>query len=307
MGTLKTNRRGNKSKEHKSERKTSFFFIHKRTVVPPPHFDPAECAYYYSSDLGAYTAQCINRQLDQILQDRVLRREIRHLIHSLPSDRVILAGFGYTVPFMETFKRNCYENTLEIDDAGNKFSPITYSTLSLIPPRTNGTQYRDGAFLARRSGTLHTKTRLLGVEETKWPFLDNSIPFVFMMHSMECIKNPEGALDEASRILVPNGELWVAVPHPWTLWSRSPHFLMCGQRHYEVKEIVTILKNRGFRVKGFEPFGAYPQWWGAKKPFRLRTNEITERWFFGDFLDFVAKRLFPFVGGMFIVRATPIK
>lgn len=287
--------------------KSLFFFIRKHSIAPLPHFDPAECAYYYSNELGAYTAQRICEQFDQFMHDRVLRKELRKLVFSLPGTRVVLVGFGYTVPFMETFKRNFYEITRQRDEYGEPYSTVSYSSVSLIPPRTNNTKYVDGSFLARRSGAVHSRTRLVGVHETKWPFSDHSLPFVFIMHGFEGMNNPEGILDETYRVLVPHGELWIVVPHPWTLWSRSPRFLMNGQRHYEVSEMITILENRGFYIRGFEPFGAYPQWWGGDKPLRSRTGEIARRWPHGDFLDFIAKRIFPVLGGMFLIRATITK
>ena len=148
--------------------KKDFFFIRKR-VVPSSCFDPAECATYYSSDLGAYVKQRMNEEIDSVLHSPFLRKELKKFLLSLSSRRVVLLGFGYAVPFMETFLRNFYD-LMESFNRKNQASSITFSAISLIPPQTNSPERNDGAFQVRKIAPLPPKTQLESVQEEIWPF-----------------------------------------------------------------------------------------------------------------------------------------
>lgn len=282
--------------------KKDFFFIRKK-IVPSFYFDPSECASYYKSDLGAYVKQRMCEEIDSILQTSTLCKELTNFILSLPMKRIVLLGFGYTVPFMETLLRNFY-SFIESYNQKNPFSSITFSSISLIPPSTDSPQKKDGAFQARKmSSPLPPKTQLISVQETEWPFHDHSMPFLFISHGFEGMHNPEDILKEAQRILMPQGELFIIIPHAWTFWLSSPMCLFNKQRVYEVKEMKNMLKEHNFKFKGFEPFASYPPWWNSKQPFRTRTGEITKRQILERFLDFSTKSLFPLFGGLLLIRA----
>ena len=66
--------------------------------------------------------------------------------------------------------------------------------------------------------TLNNKTPLTGVvaEFDELPFLENSIDAIVMNHVLEFGSDPHQILREAHRVLLPNGNLILAVFNPWS-------------------------------------------------------------------------------------------
>lgn len=284
--------------------KSRFLLIRKRSLKRP-YFSPKKCAEYYESPIGSFAAQRIREEIDFIFTDRVLRRDIRKFIFSLESSRILIIGFGYTAPFMETLENIFYQITQHKNYHGKIYSLTTYSTLSLIPPFTRNLVYTENDLIARKIGASY-KTRVIGVLENSWCFLDNTVPIVFIIHGFEGVNKPLEVLKEANRVLVKDGELFIVFPHLWTFWLYSERFIYDGQRRYSIKEMTNILKEQGFKVVGFQIFGGYPPWWGNCKTYKTNSGEVSKRLLYGRVCNFLSRTLSPLFGGLVFMRAKKI-
>lgn len=281
---------------------TRSFFFSKSYV--PVDFHPGKLAEYYNSDLGQFARMRICNVWDWALHDPPLRRHLRHFFRAMGKRRIVLAGYGYAVPYLETFVRN-FDSLFVRRNRRHPESSLTFSGLALIPPDSDTTSIVNGASYVRSVTHLPPRTNLVSVKALDWPFPDHTLPFLLLAHSYESCFGGERLLNEAQRVLMPGGELYIMTPHPWTLWLASGKFMYDHQKCFELKEVLFSLNRFHFDFQGFTVAGSLQPWVNGRHPvYRTGTGEIAPRKLWLRALDFLTRNWFPSFGGILLIRAT---
>jgi SAM-dependent methyltransferase len=83
-------------------------------------------------------------------------------------------------------------------------------------------------------------------EETAWPLPNASVDRLVLMHGLETSENPSAVLEEAARVLAPEGRLMVIVPNRAGLWSRADRTPFGFGRPYSAGQLEAQLQRHGF-------------------------------------------------------------
>lgn len=87
------------------------------------------------------------------------------------------------------------------------------------------------------------------------PFPDNEFDIVYLMQVFEHLRNPHIFMNELSRILKPNGELYIAIPNSASMWKEvfgenwvSGWFAPFHLFHYNSKNLSEIANSHGIET-----------------------------------------------------------
>jgi len=129
--------------------------------------------------------------------------------------------------------------------------------------------------------------------ENAWPLPNDSIDRLVLLHGLETSENPSAVLDEAARVLTPEGRLLLIVPNRAGMWSRAEGTPFGFGRPYTAAQLETQLKRHGLVVERTGSALFVPPFAG---PFWLRTAQFWERH---------GRRLMPWrAGGVILVEAS---
>lgn len=162
----------------------------------------------------------------------------------------VVAGFGYTHPFLPYF-------TLEAD-----------RVLSLMP-----------APMGVMSWPEKDKNASMLVCE-KFPFRNESIHKLLVVHAFEHIENTSKILEEFWRVLAPEGRLLIVVPNRRGLWSRTSHTPFGNGHPYTGRQLFTAVEQSHFvpqkpRYALFHP----PAFSSAWERLDQSMEQFGEKWF----------------------------
>ena len=157
--------------------------------------------FYFRTKLGWITQRLLQESLERIWGT---------------SDRGQLVGFGFAVPMLAPFTKNC----------------LNWSCL-----------------MPAQQGVIHwpneRENKSLLVEETSWPFESNSVDSLLVAHGLETCENPNLLLQEIWRVLSPSGRVIFVVPNRSGLWVRSDVTPFGYGRPYSLRQLEKqLLENR---------------------------------------------------------------
>ena len=102
-------------------------------------------------------------------------------------------------------------------------------------------------------------------EDTLWPLQTGTVDRLVMLHGLETSDHPAAVLEEAWRVMAPEGLLHVIVPNRSGLWSRSDETPFGYGRPYTMTQLDTQLRGHRFVIETsrsglFQPPSARPGW-----------------------------------------------
>lgn len=129
-----------------------------------------------------------------------------------------IVGYGYPIPFLDNLiKKNS-------------------NYLCLMP---------------KNQGVLHwpsQKNKTMMVEQTEWPLESEISDILMIVHGLENCDNPNKLLEEAWRVLVPEGHLFIVVPNRSGFWARSDLTPFGFGRPYSISQLSKILVENKFKI-----------------------------------------------------------
>lgn len=81
------------------------------------------------------------------------------------------------------------------------------------------------------------------------PLADESVNRVFLAHALETAQDPEAVLQEAWRILKPQGQLLVMVPHRRGAWAHCDQTPFGTGQPYSRTQLQHVLNEHGFSIE----------------------------------------------------------
>lgn len=130
-------------------------------------------------------------------------------------------------------------------------------------------------------------------EETLWPLQTGQLDRLIMLHGLETSERPARLLDEAFRVLAPNGRILFVVPNRSGIWARRDKTPFGYGRPYSLGQLETQLRRHGFTPEKHK--GALFQLPSERK-FWLKTGRVIEK--IGQALSS------GYAGGVLLVEAT---
>jgi len=82
-----------------------------------------------------------------------------------------------------------------------------------------------------------------------WPLPTASVDYVVMVHELEYAEDPAGVLDEAWRVLKPEGRLMLVVPNRTGLWARAEATPFGHGRPFTSTQLHDLLRDGNFVVE----------------------------------------------------------
>lgn len=107
------------------------------------------------------------------------------------------------------------------------------------------------ALLPAAMGAMHWQGKSAVIDNQHWPLAGASVDVVVLIHALEYAQMPDSVLDEAWRVLKPEGRLLLVVPNrrgPWARFENSPFGY--GQP-FSKEQIYQLLRARDFTLEGF--------------------------------------------------------
>lgn len=129
----------------------------------------------------------------------------------------VVVGYGYGAPFLDLFRG-------EAD-----------RVMALMPAPQGAIVWPRG----RKNATVL-------VEETLWPLEDNSVDKLLIAHALEFSDHGEELLQEAWRVLKPEGEILVLAPNRRGIWSHFTKSPFGYGTPYTGNQLFGILESAGF-------------------------------------------------------------
>lgn len=120
-------------------------------------------------------------------------------------------------------------------------------------------------------------------EEARWPLPNDSVDRLVLMHGLETCDHPLALLDEAHRVLAPQGRMMVVVPSRDGLWARNDATPFGVGRPYSRAQIERLLAEGGFLPGAHQAALFFPpsprRFWlkGARSLERLGSRWSPER------------------------------
>lgn len=178
---------------------------------------------------------------------KVAQRNLRHAVRTLwPNVRGMnVAGYGFTAPLLRPFR----EESLR--------------TLCLMP----ATQ---GAAFWPREGPNATAL----VEESHWPLTTGFIDRLIIAHGMETARHLDAMLEEAWRVLSPEGKIIVIVPNRSGIWARRETSPFGSGRPFSYTQIEALLNHHQLRPSARSAALYMPP---SKRRFLLNSAQAAER------------------------------
>lgn len=87
-------------------------------------------------------------------------------------------------------------------------------------------------------------------DEARWPLANDSVDRLVMMHGLETSEHPLALLDEAHRVMSPQGRAMIVVPSRGGMWARSDATPFGFGRPYTRSQIERLLSETGFVTAG---------------------------------------------------------
>ncbi len=172
------------------------------------------------TDLAEFYASPLGRQVQSVVCER-----INHIWPSPAGKDDVVLGYGYASPLV---------------------APLWPSThWHLLMPQQQGVLAQDGITGSR-------KPTILG-HEGYWPVRDNSVNRLLVMHGLEAANHVERVLDEAWRVLQPNGRALFMVPNRRGLWARSDVTPFGAGRPFSRRQLTQTLRRTGFVPAQMQP------------------------------------------------------
>ena len=129
------------------------------------------------------------------------------------------------------------------------------------------------------------------------PIQSEAIDIVLLIHQLECNDNPNHILEEAHRVLRPNGQLIIISFSPWSVW-RLFYNLNHRNKLLKIKKLISAGKvKHELRKLNFDV--TMHQTVCFRPPFK---NKMFARYFL--FLDFLGQFFLPYSGAVYIISAT---
>lgn len=139
----------------------------------------------------------------------------------------VVVGYGFTSPFLDLFRG-------EAD-----------RTIAMMPAPQGAIHWPRG----RSNATVL-------VEETLWPLADGSVDRLLLAHCIEFSDHLDELLQEAWRVLKPEGEILVIAPNRRGIWSQFTKSPLGYGRPYTGHQLFAILERAGF-VPDKPKYGLY--------------------------------------------------
>lgn len=145
---------------------------------------------------------------------RLIRRQVRHVWPEISGRQIV--GLGYSTPYLRTY----HHKTI---------------VAALMPAQ-------QGVTLWPSEGPY--KTAL--VDEFNLPLADSCVERVLAAHAVEMSSNPHEMLEEAWRILKPEGELLLIVPNRRGIWAGPESTPFGHGRPYSRMQLERLLRETMF-------------------------------------------------------------
>ena len=191
----------------------------------------------------------------QTLRDFYYRSQLGRAVQKGVRDRVVglwgdarglsVAGFGFAVPLLRPFLERAER------------------VIGLMP----GPQ---GAMAWPADAPNHSVL----CDEARWPLANDSIDRLVMMHGLETSDRPLALLDEAHRVLAPQGRALVIVPNRSGFWARRDVTPFGVGRPYSRSQIAALLAEAGLMVTGHQAALFFPP---SAARFWMRSARALER------------------------------
>lgn len=194
------------------------------------------------TDLRGFYAKPLGQMVRRLLMARIRARW-----PSVAGQRVL--GVGFATPYLGLFREES-ERTLA-------FMPAAQGVMEWPP---------DG----KRATAL--------VQKDMWPLADDMMDRVLLMHGIEMWDRPDEVLNEAWRVLGPEGRLLAVVPSRRGIWARVETTPFGHGRPFSQTQLGRLLKEADFEPVGwgealfFPPMesGLILQWATAFERFGMR-------------------------------------
>ena len=101
------------------------------------------------------------------------------------------------------------------------------------------------------SGALSKKVEFensIVVKGNDLPFLNHSMDYVVLLHSLEFVSNDDAFLDEVLRVMNADGELLIIVPNRQGLWSWFDSTPFGFGQPYSMKQLNDLLLSKGLDI-----------------------------------------------------------
>lgn len=110
-------------------------------------------------------------------------------------------------------------------------------------------------------------------DEARWPLANDSVDRLVMMHGLETCEHPLALLDEAHRVMAPQGRALIVVPSRGGMWARSDATPFGFGRPYTRAQIERLLGESGFVSTGHAAALFFPP---SSRRFWLRSARTLE-------------------------------
>lgn len=191
----------------------------------------------------------------QILRDFYYRSQLGRAAQKGVRDRVVerwgtvkglsLAGYGFAVPLLRPFLGKA-----------DRVVGLMPAPQGVIPWPNDGANHS------------------VLCDEARWPLANDSIDRLVMMHGLETCDHPLALLDEAHRVLAPEGRALIVVPSRGGLWARSDATPFGFGRPYSRGQIERLLSDSGFVTTGHTAALFFPP---SERRFLLRSARSFEK------------------------------
>ena len=186
-------------------------------------------------------------------------RAVSSCVEAEPKGVVI--GLGYVVPLLDLLGAS--------------------GAIAFMPARQGALQWPDGA---------SSKTAL--VDEDELPLANASVDLIIMLHVLENVAVPLETLNEAWRVLAPEGRLIVIAANRRGLWARFEHTPFGNGRPFSPHQLNNLLREAKLTPLAWADALHFPPF---RSPKLLKLRGIIET---------LAKRIWPVFSGVIIVEAT---
>ena len=177
----------------------------------------------------------------------VVQRSLLEQMHDFwpHADRQTLLGFGFAVPLMAPYAENARR-------------------LIAVMPAQQGVMHWPGE---------GDNVALLS-DETLWPIATDSVDRLVMLHGLEASDRPGAVLEEAARVLAPEGRLLLILPNRRGIWARRDGTPFGFGRPYSLGQVETQLEAHGFTPERHAAALFFPP---SERRFWMRTSRMWER------------------------------
>ncbi len=219
-----------------------------------------ELKEFYHTTLGGVVRQQLRASMRAWWPDTLDKRV---------ASKLNIAGIGYATPYLTPFLH-----------AGHR-------TIALMPAS-------QGACIWPAPGQHDFGNMACECRKAALPLADNSMELVMVVHALEYAERPMELLEEAWRVLSPQGRLLVVVPNRVSTWARSERSPFGAGHPYTQSQLKKVLNKAQFVVCRQETALMMPP---MQSKFLLRMAGITLRG--GKLISWCLQP----IGGVLVVEA----